>query len=134
MAKYWIDDPDETKLLSKYMVNDKHYVMWAIQIQDNKHEFYVVTAKGRVIGSKLCTLYGPLYSLFDGDDVELVHVAPHLVFDDFYNLDAWKKGNPKTTTGREVELKEFRLFVLEYMKNNGDVYCCSDKKTETRNW
>jgi len=41
MAKYWINDEDETKLLSKYMVNDKHYGMWAIQIQDNKHEFHI---------------------------------------------------------------------------------------------
>ncbi|KPK26848.1 MAG: hypothetical protein AMK69_11395 [Nitrospira bacterium SG8_3] len=113
MAKYWINDEDETKLLSKYMVNDKHYGMWAIQIQDNKHEFHVVTEKGQVLGSKLCTLKGPVYSLFDGDDVALVHVAP---------------------PGRSVELKEFRLFILDYGKNKGDAYCCSAKKAETQKW
>jgi hypothetical protein len=134
MAKYWINDEDETKLLSKYMVNDKHYGMWAIQIQDNKHEFHVVTEKGQVLGSKLCTLKGPVYSLFDGDDVALVHVAPHLVFDDLSDLDAWNKGNPESTTGRSVELKEFRLFILDYGKNKGDAYCCSAKKAETRKW
>jgi hypothetical protein len=134
MAKYGINDAEKTKLLSKYMVNDKHYGMWAIQIRDNKHEFHVVTEKGRVLGSKLCTLKGPIYSLFDADNVELVHVAPRLVFDDLYDLDAWNKGNPKSTTGRSVELKEFRLFMLEYMKNKGDVYCCNAKKAETRKW
>lgn len=134
MSKYWIDDTDGTKLLSKYVVNDKHYGMWAIQIQDSKHEFHVVTRKGHVLGSKLCTLKGPVYSLFDGDTVELVHVAPHLVFDDLFELDAWNKGNPKMTGGRSVELKEFRLFMLEYMKNKGDVYCCSTKKAEGRKW
>ena len=97
-------------------------------------KFHVVTEKGRVLGSKLCTLKGPVYSLFDGDNVELVHVAPHLVFDDFCDLDAWNKGNPKSISGRSVELKEFRLFMLEYMKNKGDAYCCSAKKAETRKW
>lgn len=134
MAKYWKDDEDDTRLLSKYRVNDKHYGMWAIQIQDNKHEFHVVTETGQVLGSKICTPRGPVYSLFDGDNVELVHVAPHLVFDDVYDLDAWNKGNPESTTGRSVELKEFRLCMLEYKKNKGDVYCCSAKKAETRKW
>ena len=134
MAKYWIDDEGETKLLSKYMVNDKHYAMWAIQIQDTKHEFHVVSEKGQVLGSKICTPEGPAYSLFDVDNVELVHVAPHLVFDDFNDLDAWNKANPKPTTGRIVELREFRLFVAEYMENKGRVYCCSTKKAETPRW
>ena len=134
MAKYWINDADETKLLSKYIVNDKHYAMWALQIQDNKHEFYVLTEKGLVLGSKLCTPKGPAYSLFDADNVELAHVAPHLVFDDPCDLDAWNKGNPESTTGRDVELKEFRLFMLEYIKNTGDAYCCSANKAETRKW
>ena len=134
MAKYWIDDEGKTKLLSKYMVNNKHYGMWAVQIQDSKHEFHVVTEKGLVLGSKICTPEGPAYSLFDGDNVELVHVAPHLVFDALYDLNAWNKENPKTTTGRSVELKEFRLFILEYMKNKGHIYCCSTKKAETPKW
>ena len=134
MVRYWMNDEDETKLLSKYMINDRHYGMWAIQIQDNRHEFHVVTEKGRVLGSKLCTLKGPVYSLFDGDDVELVHVAPHLVFDDLSALDAWNQGNPKSATGRSVELKEFRLFILDYGENKGDAYCCSAKKVETRKW
>ena len=134
MAKEWIDDAEVTKLLSKYMVNDRHYGMWAIQIQDNKHEFHMVTEKGQVLGSKLCTFKGPEYSLFDEEGVELVRVAPCLVFDDLYDLDAWNKGNPTSTTGRSVEFKEFRLFMLEYMKNKGEVYCCSAKKAETRRW
>jgi len=134
MAKYWINDEEKTKLFSKYMVNNKHYAQWAIQIMDGKHEFHVVTEKGRVLGSKMCTPKGPVYSLFDGDDVDLVHVDPRLVFDDVYDLDAWHKGNPKSTTGRSVELKEFRLFILEYTKNKGHVYCCSEKKAETRKW
>lgn len=134
MAEYWKNDADETKLLSKYMVNDKHYAMWALQIQDSKNEFYVVTKKGLVLGSKLCTPKGPTYSLFDGDNVELVHVAPHLVFDDLCDLEAWNKGNPKSTTGRSVELKEFRLFILEYIKNTEDAYCCGAKKAETQKW
>ena len=134
MAKYWINDEAKTKLFSKYMVNNKHYAQWAIQIMDGKHEFHVVTENGRVLGSKLCTLKGPVYSLFDGDNVELVQAAPHLVFDHFSDLDAWNKGNPKSTTGRSVELKEFRLFMLEYSKNKGCVYCCSAKKAKTRKW
>jgi hypothetical protein len=80
MAKYWINDEEKTKLISKYMVNDKHYGMWAIQIMDGKHEFHVMTAEGRVLGSKMCTLKGrPVYSLFDGENVDLVHVDPRLV-------------------------------------------------------
>ena len=134
MGKYWIDGEDDTRLISKYMVNDKHYGMWAVQIQDSKHEFHVVTETGLVLGSKICTPKGPAYSLFDGDNVELIHVAPHLVFDDFYDLSAWNKPNSKTSTGRSVELKEFRLFMVEYMKNRGDVYCCSAKKAERRTW
>jgi hypothetical protein len=116
------------------MVNDKHYGMWAIQIQDNKHEFYAVTENGRVLGSKLCTLKGPAYSLFDGDKVKLFHIAPHLVFRRLSDPEAINRRNPKSTTGRSVELNEFRLFMLEYMKNKGDVYCCSAKKTETQKW
>ena len=134
MAKCWIDDEGETKLLSKYMVNDRHYGMWAIQIQDSRHEFYVVTENGLVLGSKTCTPKGPAYSLFEGDNVGLVHVAPHLVLNDRSDIDAWKKGNPQSTTGRSVELKEFRLFILEYMKNKGDVYCCSAKKAVRPEW
>ena len=134
MAKHWIDDEGETQFLSKYMVNDRHYGMWAIQIQDSRHEFHVVTEKGLVLGSKICTPKGPAYSLFDRDNVDLAHVAPHLVLNDRSDLDAWNKGNPQSTTGRSVELKEFRLFILEYMKNKGDVYCCSAKKAERREW
>jgi hypothetical protein len=59
IARHWIDDAHQTRLLSKYIVNDKHYGMWAIQIQDNKHEFHVITEEVRVFGSKLCTLEGP---------------------------------------------------------------------------
>ena len=127
MVECWIDDDNATKLLSKYMVNDKHYGMWAIQIQDSTHEFHVVTEKGQVLGSKTCTPEGPAYSLFDGDDVELVHVAPHLVFNDYSDLRAWNEGNPESTTGRSVGLREFRLFILEYTKNKGHVYCCAKK-------
>ena len=134
MAKYWIDDEGQTKLLSKYMVNDKHYGMWAIQIQDSKHEFHVVTQKGLVLGSKTCTPKGPAYSLFDGENVELVHVAPHLVFEHLYDLAAWEKGNPLPPAGRHVGLGEFQLYITEYSKKNGNVYCCSAKKAEIRKW
>ena len=135
MAKYWIDDAEETKLLSKYILNNRHYRMWAVQIQDNKHEFHVVTERGQVLGSKICSLKGPVYSLFDGDAVELVHVAPHLVFDNMFDLEAWKAGNPAPATGRNVELKEFRLFILGYKESNkGNVYCCSAKKSDMRMW
>jgi len=134
MAKHWINDADKTRLLSKYMVNDKHYGMWAIQIQDNRHEFHVVTEKGRVLGSKFCSLKGPVYSLFDGDKVELVHVAPDLFFNDLCDLNAWNKGNPRSSGGRSVELKEFRHFMSQYMKDKGDLYCCSAKKAATRKW
>jgi hypothetical protein len=134
MVKYWIDNAEETKLFSKYMVNDKNYGMWAIQIRDSKHDFHVVTENGRVLGSKTCTLRGPVYSLFDQDCVELVHVAPHLVFDDLSDLNSWHKGNPESASGRRVELKEFRLFMLEYNKSKGKVYCCSAKRAKTRKW
>ena len=134
MAKCWIDDEGKTKLLSKYMVNNKHYGMWAVQVQDSKHEFHVLTEEGLVLGSKICTPEGPAYSLFDGDNVELVYVAPHLVLDDLYDLAGWYDKNPQASTGRSVELKEFRVFMLEYGKNKGDVYCCSAKKAETRMW
>ena len=134
MAKYWIDDEEKTKLFSKYMVNNKHYAQWAMQIVDGKHEFHVMTANGRVLGSKMCTPKGPVYSLFDGENVDLVHVDPRLVFDDFYDLDAWEKGNPPPSTGRSVELGEFRLFMVEYSKAEGDVYCCDAKKAQTQRW
>lgn len=129
MAKYWINDEEKTKLFSKYMVNDKHYGMWAIQIMDGKHEFHVVTAKGRVLGSKMCTPKGPVYSLFDGENVDLVQVDPRLVFDDLYDLEAWEKGNLLPPAGRDVGLREFQLYITEYSKNKGDVYCCSAKKS-----
>ena len=134
MAKYWINDEEKTKLFSKYMVNNKHYAQWAIQVMDSKHEFHVVTEKGRVLGSKICTPNGPTYSLFDRDSVELVHVDPYLVFDDFYDLEVWKKGNPLPPEGRDVGLPEFQLYITEYRKNQGDVYCCSAKRVETRKW
>jgi hypothetical protein len=131
MPKHWINDEEKTKLFSKYKVNNKHYAKWAIQVMDGKHEFHVMTAEGRVLGSKMCTHKGPAYSLFDGESVDLVHVAPRLVFDDYYDLDAWKKGNPQVPIGRSVELREFRLFMMEYSKNKGDVYCCCVKRAYT---
>jgi len=134
MAKYWIDHADETKLLSKYIVNDKHYGMWAIQIMDGRHEFHVITEKGRVLGSKMCSPKGPVYSLFDGDDVDLVHVAPRLVFHDLYDLETWEEGNPLPPAGRDVGLREFQLYITEYSENEGDVYCCNAKKAEARKW
>lgn len=134
MAKHWINDEEKTKLFSKYVVNNKHYGQWTIQIKDGKHDFHVVTAKGRVLGSKMCTPKGPAYSVFDGDNVELVHVAPHLVFDDLYDLDAWEKGHPLPPAGRDVGLREFQRYITEYSKHKGDVYCCNAKKAETRTW
>ena len=109
MAKYWINDADETKLLSKYMVNDKHYGMWAIQIQDNKHEFHVVTAKGLVLGSKMCTRKGPAYSLFDGDNVELVYVAPTLFSMIFMILPAGMKRILRRLPGEVLNSKSFEF-------------------------
>ncbi|MDY6950223.1 MAG: hypothetical protein SWE60_01815 [Thermodesulfobacteriota bacterium] len=134
MSKHWINDEEKTKLFSKYIVNNKHYGQWKIQIKDGKHEFHVVTARGRVLGSKMCTPKGPEYSVFDGDNVGLVHVAPHLVFEDLHDLEAWEKGNPLPPSGRDVGLREFRLYITEYSKRKGDVYCCNAKKAETRKW
>ncbi len=132
MAKYWINDEEKTKLFSKYMVNDKHYGMWAIQVMDGKHAFHVMTAEGRVLGSKMCTLKGrPAYSLFDEKNVDLVHVDPRLIIEDHYDLADWHKENPLPPEGRDVGLPEFQLYVTEYSKNKGDVYCCGEKKAET---
>jgi len=135
MEKYWINDEEKTKLFSKYMVNNKHYARWAIQVMDGEHEFYIVTAKGRVLGSKMCMLKGrPVYSLFDEENVDLVHVDPRLVFDEFYDLEDWKKENPLPPVGRDVGLREFQLYIAGHSKNNGDVYCCGEKKVETPRW
>jgi hypothetical protein len=134
MAKYWINDEEKTKLFSKFMVNSKHYAQWAIQVNDSKHAFHVLTADGRVLGSKTCTLKGPAYSLFDEEKVELIHVDPRLILDDFYDLETWEKRNPVPLTGRDVGVREFQLYIKEYSKNQGDVYCCSAKKFEKRNW
>ena len=117
------------------MVNNKHYARWAIQVMDGEHEFYIVTAKGRVLGSKMCMLKGrPVYSLFDEENVDLVHVDPRLVFDEFYDLEDWKKENPLPPVGRDVGLREFQLYIAGHSKNNGDVYCCGEKKVETQRW
>jgi hypothetical protein len=69
--------------------------------------------------------------LFDGENVDLVHVDPRLVFDDHYDLEDWKKKNPLPPAGRDVGLPEFQLYVTEYSKNKGDVYCCGEKKAAT---
>jgi hypothetical protein len=131
MAKHWINDEDETKLLSKYIVNDKHYGMWALQIRDNTHDFFVVTEMGQVLGSKHCTMEGPTYALFDGSSVKLAQVAPHLVIDDIHAPRTFGDGG-EATPGRSVKLKEFRLSILEYMKTKGDVYCCSARRSKMR--
>ena len=133
MAKHWINDEDETKFLSKYVVNDKHYGMWALQIRDNTHDFFVVTEMGEVIGSKHCTMEGPTYALFDGPSVKLAQVAPHLVINDLYAPKEDGDGGD-VSPGRSVKLKEFRLSILEYMKTKGDVYCCSARKSKMRTY
>jgi len=133
MARHWIDDEDGTRLLSKYIVDDKHYGMWAIQIRDNTHEFFVVTQTGQVLGSKQCTLEGPAYALFDGEDVKLAHVAPHLVSDDSNDRQISGPKDPDAKAGRSVKLKEFRFSILEYIKTIGAIYCCSSRRSQIRN-
>jgi hypothetical protein len=130
VAKQWIDDDDATRFLSKYIVNDKHYGMWAIQVQDNRHEFFVVTETGQVLGSKHCTLDGPTYTLFDDQEVNLAHVAPHLTYDGLGNGNITGHKEPEAEGGRIVRLKEFRLSILEYINNGGAAYCCSRMKSK----
>jgi hypothetical protein len=135
MAKYWINDEEKTKLFSKYMVNSKHYAQWAIQVNDSKHTFHVLTANGRVLGSKTCTLKGrPVYSLFDEKNVDLVDVDPRLIIEDLYDLAEWYKKNPLQSVGRDVGVREFQLYITEYGKSTGAVYCCGAKKAETPRW
>lgn len=133
MAKQWIDDDDATRFLSKYMVNDKHYGMWAIQVQDNRHEFFVVSETGQVLGSKRCTLEGPTYALFDEGNVKLAHVAPHLTYDDQNIGKIPGQKDPVAEGGRIVKLKEFRLSIMEYINNGGAAYCCSRIRSKISN-
>ena len=135
MAKLWINDDEGTRLLSKYIVDNKHYGMWAIQVLDNTHEFFVVTEMGQVLGSKQCTMDGPTYALFDAESVKLGHIAPHLIphDPDTGQMSGREDPNTNTNTGRSVKLKEFRLSISEYIKNKGAVYCCSSRRSEIRN-
>lgn len=132
MPADWLDDVDGRKRLSKYLLDDKNYAKWALQVMDSEHEFHVTTEKDKVLGSKMCTSEGPEYHLFDREDVDLVNVAPRLVLDNLDDLDAWYERNPEAPAGRSVNLQEFRLYMLEYSKNKGDVYCCSAKKVKSR--
>ena len=100
MSADWLDDIDGHKLLSKYLLDDKHYSKWALQVMDSEHEFHVTTEKDKVLGSKMCTPEGPEYFLFDREDVDLVDVAPRLVLDNLDDLDAWYERNPETPRGR----------------------------------
>lgn len=133
MAKQWIDDDDATRFLSKYILNDKHYGMWAIQVRDNTHGFFVVTETGQVLGSKRCTLDGPTYALFDEQDVKLAHVAPHLTYGNRDTAGITGQKDSETQGGRIVKFKEFRLSILEHIKNGGAAYCCSHIRTKIRN-
>jgi hypothetical protein len=72
--------------------------------------------------------------LFDEKNVDLVHVDPRLILEDLYDLEDWHKGNPLPSVGRDVGLQEFQLYITEYSKNTGDVYCCDAKKAGTPRW
>ena len=135
MPADWLDDVNGHKLLSKYLLNDKNYAKWALQVMDREHEFHVTTEKDKVLGSKMCTSEGPEYYLFDRGDVDLVDFAPRLVLDNLDDLAAWHQRNPEAPAGRSVNLQEFRHYMLEYSKNEGDVHCCSAKKAKLqRRW
>jgi hypothetical protein len=132
MPADWLDDADGHKLLSKYLLDDRNYPKWALQVMDSEHEFHVTTGEDKVLGSKMCTPEGPEYYLFDREDVDLVDVAPRLVLDNLDDLAAWHKRRSEAPAGRSVNLQEFRLFMLEYSKNKGDVHCCGAPKVKSR--
>ena len=132
MPADWLDDLDGNKRLSKYLLDDKNYAKWALQVMDSEHDFHVTTKKDKVLGSKMCTSEGPEYYLFDMEDVDLVDVAPRLVLDNLDDLAAWHRRNPEAPSGRSVNLQEFRLYMTEYSKNKGDIHCCSEKQVKSR--
>ena len=135
MPADWLGNLDGHKQLSKYLLDDKNYAKWALQVMDSEHEFHVTTDKDQVLGSKMCTPDGPEYYLFDKGDVGLVDVAPHLVLDNCDDFEAWHPKHPEAPRGRSVTLKMFRLHMLDYSKNKGDIYCCSAKKVKSkRSW
>jgi hypothetical protein len=127
----WInDDRYQVKPFPRYLVDDKNHGKWLTQATDGEHEIYITTKEDRVLGSKLCTPFGPLYYLYDQEDVGLIDVDRTLSFDNVDDIDEWYAENPKGPTGRRVKFVEFQRCLLEYRNNKGEVYCCGKKRPE----